>query len=167
MKPRNRMALALLSLPLLLAALPLVAGGDEESGAAAPAAAEITAVAGTPFVDHIWASPADYEQATGNTIAAFHESPLLAARVAQGELPPVEERLPESPQVIRPMEAIGRYGGTFNGAASAPWGGEHLESSGQSLLIWPPDSSVLIPTSSGDSRSPAMAAPPRSISARG
>ena len=61
MKPRNRMALALLSLPLLLAALPLVAGGDEESGAAAPAAAEITAVAGTPFVDHIWASPADYE----------------------------------------------------------------------------------------------------------
>ena len=43
------------------------------------------------------------------------------------------------------MEAIGRYGGTFNGAASAPWGGEHLESAGQGLLIWPPDSSVLYP----------------------
>ena len=148
MKPKDRIALAL-SLALLLAALPLVAGGDEESGAAgtaaATAAAESTAVAGTPFVDHIWASPAAYEKATGNTIAAFHESPLLAARVAQGELPPVEERLPESPQVIRPIEAIGRYGGTFNGAAGAPWGGEHLESAGQGLLIWPPDSSVLYP----------------------
>ena len=31
--------------------------------------------------------------------SAFQEAPLLAARVAAGELPPVEERLPENPLV--------------------------------------------------------------------
>ena len=30
----------------------------------------------------------------------YGESPMLAARVAAGELPPVNERLPENPRVI-------------------------------------------------------------------
>ena len=42
----------------------------------------------------------------------FREAPMLARLVAQGKLPPVEERLPENPLVLQPIESIGRYGGT-------------------------------------------------------
>jgi peptide/nickel transport system substrate-binding protein len=33
-------------------------------------------------------------------------------QVAAGDLPPVEKRLPEQPQVVEPVEEIGQYGGT-------------------------------------------------------
>jgi peptide/nickel transport system substrate-binding protein len=43
----------------------------------------------------------------------FNEAPSLAAQVASGELPPVEERLPAEPLVIEPVEQVGEYGGTW------------------------------------------------------
>ena len=43
----------------------------------------------------------------------YQEAPVLAQRVAHGELPTVEERLPENPAVIEPVESIGKYGGTW------------------------------------------------------
>src|SRR5215207_9107312 len=44
----------------------------------------------------------------------FGEAPMLAERVAGGELPPVEERLPANPRVIDlPSSEIGTYGGDF------------------------------------------------------
>lgn len=42
---------------------------------------------------------------------------MLAERVAEGELPPVEERLPENPLVVEPIESIGTYGGTWRRVA--------------------------------------------------
>jgi peptide/nickel transport system substrate-binding protein len=33
--------------------------------------------------------------------------------VAEGTLPPVEERLPEEPLVVTPLESVGKYGGTM------------------------------------------------------
>ena len=45
----------------------------------------------------------------------IRESPILAARVAKGELPPVAERLPRDPEVITPFAEIGSYGGTLHG----------------------------------------------------
>ena len=57
--------------------------------------------------------PGDYEQDTGNQITQFSEAPMLAARVAAGDLPPVEERLPEEPLVLNVLEGIGQYGGTL------------------------------------------------------
>ena len=45
-----------------------------------------------------------YEEATGLKIKEFGESPMLKARVAAGELPPVEERISEEPVVIEPVE---------------------------------------------------------------
>jgi len=39
------------------------------------------------------------------------EPPFLADRVAAGELPPLDERLPESPVVVGDRDAIGVYGG--------------------------------------------------------
>ena len=38
---------------------------------------------------------------------------MLAARVASGDLPPVEDRLPDDPLVITPVERVGTYGGTW------------------------------------------------------
>jgi peptide/nickel transport system substrate-binding protein len=43
----------------------------------------------------------------------FHESPMLAGLVKAGKLPPVEQRLPKEPCVIKPIERIGKYGGTL------------------------------------------------------
>ena len=44
----------------------------------------------------------------------YQEAPMLAALVAAGELPPVDERLPAEPRVAPPVEEIGTYGGTLN-----------------------------------------------------
>jgi len=44
----------------------------------------------------------------------YNEAPMLRVQVAAGELPPVEERIPEEPKVIKPLEEIGQYGGTLN-----------------------------------------------------
>ena len=45
--------------------------------------------------------------------AGYNEAPMLKTRVAAGELPPVEKRLPEEPFVVEPFEEIGQYGGTL------------------------------------------------------
>jgi len=57
------------------------------------------------------------------------ESPLLAELVKEGDLPPVAERVGEEPLVLKAVEGIGRYGGTWRMVMSAnatPW------------LLWPP-----------------------------
>lgn len=49
--------------------------------------------------------------------AAYRESPMLAAEVAAGTLPPLAERLPLRPAVaamIQPDQTIGRHGGTLH-----------------------------------------------------
>lgn len=39
----------------------------------------------------------------------YSESPMLRDRVERGELPPVEQRLPDNPMVVTPTESVGRY----------------------------------------------------------
>jgi len=46
----------------------------------------------------------------------YNEAPMLRTKVAAGELPPVEKRLPEEPMVVEPVEEIGQYGGTWHRA---------------------------------------------------
>ncbi|NQS88251.1 ABC transporter substrate-binding protein [Patescibacteria group bacterium] len=43
----------------------------------------------------------------------YKEAPELRVKVAAGELLPVEKRLPEEPLVVKPVEEIGQYGGTW------------------------------------------------------
>jgi peptide/nickel transport system substrate-binding protein len=43
----------------------------------------------------------------------YNEAPMLAELVRQGKLPPVEGRLPDRPVVIKPIEGVGKYGGTM------------------------------------------------------
>jgi peptide/nickel transport system substrate-binding protein len=57
--------------------------------------------------------------------ADYAEAPGLAEQVAAGTLPPVAERLPETPLVVTPLESIGTYGGTWNavltGSSDTVW----------------------------------------------
>ncbi|NLX44139.1 MAG: twin-arginine translocation signal domain-containing protein, partial [Chloroflexi bacterium] len=50
---------------------------------------------------------------TPEPMARFTESPMLAERVAAGDLPPVEERLPDEPRICEIIGEIGSYGGTL------------------------------------------------------
>jgi peptide/nickel transport system substrate-binding protein len=61
-----------------------------------------------------WNTPQEYEKVTGNKIEKFYEAPMLRTMVAAGEILPVEKRLPEDPQVIKPVEEIGQYGGIWH-----------------------------------------------------
>ncbi len=47
----------------------------------------------------------------GQSASQYSEAPELAARVAAGTLPPVEQRLPPAPVVIEPLDSTGVYGG--------------------------------------------------------
>ncbi len=78
--------------------------------------------------------------------AEFGEAPMLAERVADGDLPAVEERLPKNPFVVEPIEEIGRYGGTIRVAA----GGDahdmaNVMTSFNSWLLPSPEIDELIP----------------------
>lgn len=59
----------------------------------------------------------------GASSGQIKESPLLAEKVAKGELPPLEQRIPEDPYVS-PAEEIGKYGGIYRGASFGPGHGQ-------------------------------------------
>ena len=44
----------------------------------------------------------------------YNEAPALKELVRQGKLPPIEERLPNNPLVLKPLEKIGKYGGVLH-----------------------------------------------------
>ncbi len=45
--------------------------------------------------------------------AKLAEAPMLAELVKAGKLPPVEQRLPDEPLVVKPLREVGKYGGTW------------------------------------------------------
>ena len=49
----------------------------------------------------------------GATALVYQEAPMLRVKVAAGELPSVEERLPEEPAILKVPE-IGQLGGTIH-----------------------------------------------------
>ncbi|MEO0990195.1 MAG: ABC transporter substrate-binding protein [Pseudomonadota bacterium] len=79
--------------------------------------------------------------------SAQGQAPALAEMVAAGTLPPLEERLPNSPEVITPLESIGSYGGTVRRFLSGS--NDHnsfLRFVGpQGLTRWKADFSEVIP----------------------
>lgn len=48
--------------------------------------------------------------------SAFQESPMLSQAVKNGQLPPIDKRLPANPVVIKPFEMTGMYGGVWRRA---------------------------------------------------
>ena len=86
------------------------------------AAAEMAASVELPRAGQAHYNLSDYEALTGRTLT-FKEAPLLAARVQAGELPPVDQRLPEEPVVVIPFAELGKYGGslTIPSMSAASW----------------------------------------------
>src|SRR5262245_13844845 len=68
----------------------------------------------------------------------FQEAPMLAELVRAGNLPPVEERVPSEPLVIKPVHSIGRYGGTWRRGFTGPGDSENGNRivSSDKLLFW-------------------------------
>jgi len=72
-----------------------------------------------------YSTPQEYYKETDKRITEFKESPILTEKVKQGELPPLEERLPKEPLVIVPEEEVGKFGGTWRRVWKGPsdqWG---------------------------------------------
>jgi len=116
---------------LIIAVMTSACGG----GASAPAAVEADAPA----------APAVQEAAPATADGAYGESPLLADRVAAGELPPLEERLPIEPYVAGKDELVvgleiqtGEYGGTIRLPSDSPSGDPHIYIAMNEPLIWAP-----------------------------
>lgn len=77
----------------------------------------------------------------------YNEAPMLRTMVAAGELPPVEERLPEEPLVIEPFEEIGQYGGIAHTVTLNPrgYGDDTILMRVEGILSLSSDGSKIIP----------------------
>jgi len=77
----------------------------------------------------------------------YKEAPMLADLVKAGKLPPVEQRLPQEPRVIQPVEKIGKYGGTWRRAykgVSDRWGPTKLQEEPMIQWLWSNDKGVQV-----------------------
>ena len=116
---RNKAIRTTLILSLLAIAFLLVfkrARSEKRSQHRLAAERETRAAEEPPFISElpqIWTTPQDYQNATGKEVGAFKQSPYFDEAVASGQLPPVEERLPEEPLVVLGVQGIGKYGGIY------------------------------------------------------
>ena len=122
-----------------LPSLGLWAGGTKEEEPSKPAEEIVTEevkIERNIGNYHVYSTLQEYEEETGKKITGFKESPMLAEKVRAGDLPPVEERLPEEPCVIQPTDKIGKYGGTVTS----------ITSTGESVVGAPGHLTMILPT---------------------
>ena len=69
---------------------------------------------------------------------SYGESPDLAAKVKSGDLPPVEERLPNHPMVLdsSDLDGVGKYGGTWKRAFTGPADEQNIERISKNHMIF-------------------------------
>ena len=67
-----------------------------------------------------WQARRADDPARGQAPPKLGEAPMLAELVKAGKLPPVEQRVPDEPMVIKPLIEIGKYGGTWRRASPGP-----------------------------------------------
>ena len=80
--------------------------------------------------------------------AKLSEAPMLAERVKAGTLPPVEQRVPDEPLVIKPVHEIGRYGGIWRRGFTGPGdveNGNRINASDKPLF-WDPTGTKIVPS---------------------
>jgi peptide/nickel transport system substrate-binding protein len=82
-----------------------------------------------------------------NTAPGLKEAPMLAEMVLAGKLPPLEQRLPRHPKVIKPIEKNGTYCDSWNMATvgAGNIGGIHSRCFYTSLVHWSQDWESLEP----------------------
>jgi peptide/nickel transport system substrate-binding protein len=70
--------------------------------------------------------------------ATLKQAPMLDALVADGTLPPVEERVPLEPLVVQPVEGIGAFGGVLKRGFTGPGDDENGNRwvSGDKIVFW-------------------------------
>jgi peptide/nickel transport system substrate-binding protein len=75
------------------------------------------------------------------------EAPMLAEQVAAGKLPPLEQRIPEKPLVVSPVDRVGDYGGHWRSAmvGGSDDGWVLRTVSYENLMRWSPDWKEVIP----------------------
>lgn len=82
----------------------------------------------------------------------FGQAPMFDARVASGELPPVEDRLPANPYVETMVDGVGQYGGTLRTTILA--NGDHYNLTrtiaNELLVRWTPDWTQVVPSLAED-----------------
>src|SRR3984893_16548316 len=68
----------------------------------------------------------------------FSEAPALSELVKAGKLPPVEQRIPQEPMVIKPLRSVGTYGGTWRRGFLGPGDSENGNRvrASDKLLFW-------------------------------
>ena len=66
------------------------------------------------FLIALWTHPSPKAAGSELSGAIYREAPMLTKRVQRGELPPLEQRLPQEPMVVEPIDEIGQYGGTWH-----------------------------------------------------
>jgi peptide/nickel transport system substrate-binding protein len=119
---------------LLAAVMVLAACGPAATPTAAPAT-EVPPTATSVAIVAKEETPTPVPAVT----AAYNEAPMLAELVTAGTLPPVEERLPEAPQVIQVVESIGEYGGTWHNVTGDPGAGNIKMALYDPAVRWKPD----------------------------
>lgn len=80
--------------------------------------------------------------------ATLKEAPQLAVLVREGKLPPIEQRVPEEPMVLKPLRAVGRYGGTWRRGFIGPGdveNGNRINASDK-LLFWDHTGGTIVPS---------------------
>ncbi len=93
------------------------------------------------------ASPVKSTPTSKASASIYTEAPQLAERVAAGELPPVEERLPRNPLVVQPAERVGVYGGVWRmGIKPSNDAGLLIRTIGyENLVRWDPQWTRVVP----------------------
>ena len=88
----------------------------------------------------------DYARGKAASWYPKNEAPILTDLVAEGKLPPVEERVGPEPCVIEGVEGIGQYGGTWTRIARVPSGVSFVENrlAGSTLVRWSPYGQPLV-----------------------
>ena len=68
----------------------------------------------------------------------FKEAPQLAELVKAGKLPPVKDRVPAEPLVLKPVHSVGNYGGTWRRGFTGPGdneNGNRINASDRPMLV--------------------------------
>ena len=93
--------------------------------------------------------PAEVDYTEGENAYWYprRESPILAELVSEGKLPPVEERVGTEPLVLRGVEGIGTYGGTWSRIATSDAEVKLMRwrLSGANLVRWSPQGYPIVP----------------------
>ena len=148
MKRLTALTSALLSLTIMLSSCGGAAPIEKvDSSGAAESSASVTSDEKSEASEKDTKEPTAVQSADDDTSGmTFKEAPMLEELVASGEIPPVEERLPEEP-LISTADEIGKYGGTFRGAGFGPTHGQ-LDTEGfrfTGLLRLEPDLKTMTP----------------------